>query len=398
MANTVVDILSTHDLVPWVEEGALKFAMRNFSMGSRVLTFNDMKGFNVRKVSLYEKVRGAQPLQEATDIPLTKAVRARLAEISPSEWGDRYTVTDRRIDTDPENILADIIEFLGYSLGLKREQNLVNAALSGFTGGTLGSSSTAYSVDLPIDAQFEFTHHAKRGQLYHVIHPFQARDVLKDLITYSGTAASAALDYRNEAIRGWRVPGFDGLNISVSDVLPRKIVHKLNITAEAGDTFRLEIGTGKVQGVNITADIAINATEATMITNIQNALNGLTGQSGWVASGTDLVDMTITAPIYLDAESELRIATNPDTGETYNDFTSGDVVITERSASARSLLFMRDALVLDIRESIQGHQDVLNHGRTLELAAYEKYGAGVWRADYGMFIESDASSALAVGT
>ena len=394
--TTVVQILSGTDLVPHVEMGAYKFAMRRFTMPGRVLTLTDMRGWNVRKISDYKKVRTAQALDEATDIPTSQVARKRLTEISPLEWGDRYPITDRRMNTDPEAILADTIEFLGYSLGSNKEQLLMAVATEDGPL-TLDGVGSDFSVQMPIKLQHEFRHRfgATDGTqpLWCVIHPFQAQAVMEQLITFSGATAQAALAYRDQAIRGWTVPGFDNMNIAISDWVPRKVLSQVAVTGSSG-TFRLEINTKKEVGVDITADITYSATPATTASNIAAALNALTGQSGWTADGTGgNADIEVQSPIYLDAESELRPAFDL-AGDSYDSGIA--TVVSEKGAVARAPVFQRSALVHDVREPIRGFQELVNQGRTLEISAYETFGVDKWRDDRIMLIETDANSNFVV--
>jgi len=399
--TTVAQILSGVDLVPHVEQGAYQFAMRRFAMAPRVLTLNDMQGWNTRKVSEYKKVRGAQSLDEATDIPSSQVNRKRLAEVVPLEWGDRYPITDRRQETDPEAILRDTISFLGYSLGVNKEQQLMAEATQTSSSILLyDQSSNNFSINYPIDLQQEF-HKKVGGQegaaaLYCVIHPFQAREVLKALIDFTGSQANLA--FRERAISGWTVPGFDNMNISVSEWVPRKVSYKVDFGTATGGTFKLEIGTRKEAGVDITASITFSATPATLVSNIDAALNGLTGQAGWVVSGTDITNITVTAPIFLDAESEFRLATDVN-GDAENHLTGAGakLVVSERTgAIARSPVFQREAIVHDVRHGIRAYQELVNQGRTLEVSAYEVFGVELWRPDRIMQIDTLAESVFAV--
>jgi len=220
---------------------------------------------------------------------------------------------------------------------------------------------------------------------------------MEELVKFSGAQASAALDYRNQAIRGWFVPGFDFMNIAISDWVPRKVTHQLVVDATGG-TFRLEIGTKKVQGVDITADISWNATPATLASNIETALNALDGQSGWSVTGSSNDDLTVVAPVYLDAESELRVAVDLD-GDEYNSLTGNGVLqINERTAVARAPVFQREAIIHDVREPLRAYSELVNQGRTLEISAYETFGVKLWREDRIMQIETLAESNFAVGS
>lgn len=406
------------DLIPHVEMGAIRWTQRMYVMPSRVANFTDMSGWNVRKISEYLKYRRAVELQEDTDIPDTKLARKRKVSVEPEEFGDRYRISDRREDTDLENIVADTIEALGRAIGDRKEQRFFEAALASFRGGTLGSSSTDYSIALPIDAQHEFAHRARRGLIYHVMHPFQAKTVLKDLVQFNGANAGANLDFRNSAISAWKVPGFDGLNIAISDFVPRRVIHNMKVYGTGG-TFRLAVKDGRTIGEDVTAAITVSGTTATMQANIKAALEALTfdGNGTWTLSGASNTAIVVTPPatLYLDAESELRVAIDYDDptldGEksAYDLVTSlsdapedvnGDsigVEVTEKSASAKSLLFFRDALIHDIRKPVRANFELVHQGRTAEYAAYETAAIAGWRGELGMFIETKANSAFASG-
>jgi hypothetical protein len=403
------------DLIPHIEEAAFSVIRRDFAMPQLVQRFTDMTGWNERKVSEYLQSRRAVELAEDTAIPDTKLVRARKNVVSPKEVGDRYRVSDRRADTDLENILSDITEALAYGVGAQLEFDLIKTGLEGFRGGTLGGASTDYSVDLPISAMYEFTQRARKLPLVNVVHPYQVAKVLKDLMNYQ---VGTNLDYRNEAVSNWRVPTVGNVSIVVSDTLPRRIVNKLSVFGTGG-TFRLALNSGQTIGEDVTAAITVSTTVATMVANIKSALEALTfdGNGTWtVAGGANIQDITITPPttLYLDAESELRIAVNysdPTASEhksAYDLVTTvtggpldqdGDMMgvqIYEKSATCKSLFFARGALVLDVRKPIKTHYELVHQGRTAEYSMYTTYGTVAWRPEYGMFIETKATSSLAV--
>jgi hypothetical protein len=395
-------------LTPHVEEAAFKYVMHGYTMAQRVRTLTDMSDWNVRKVSEYLHPRRAKNLSEDTAIPDTILLRARKNQITPVEVGDRYRISDRRIATDLENIVADTAQALGKSIGDRVEADLIAGANSYFAGGSFGSSSTTYAIDLPIAAQFEFSKQAQSGQLWHVIHPFAARDVMTELVKYGSD--TTALDFRNRAIAGWQVPAFGGLNIAVSAFVPRNIVYWLQIDPNAdGGTFRLALGDGTEYQ---TGAITVSVTAATMKSNVKAALEALSiaGNGTWTVAGTtfDKLELTPPATLYLDAQSELRPAVNPaaphvSTGKSaYDLITDGGAEITgrafwiyEKSASCKNLLFFSDAIAFDIRQPVRSFYETVNQGRTAEYSAHMTYGVGAWREELGMFIETKANSAFA---
>lgn len=417
--NGVAAVLgSGNKFIPWIEEGALKYTQRKYVMRSRVLNLSDMTGWNIRKITEYLKYRNAQELAEDTAIPDTILARARKAEVSPKEIGDRYRISDRRASTDLESIISDTISALGSGLGDKVERDLFATALATFGGGTIGDGTADYSLDQPIDGQHEFTKLAQEGLIYHVIHPFQAKKILKDLVVFGGSGAGAPLDFRNAAIRSWTVPGFDNLNIAVSTFVPRRVIHNVDIYGTGG-TFKLAVLDGQSAGVNVTAAITVSGTPATMNSNIKAALEALTftGNGTWTVTSTTLTDIVITPPttLFLDADSELRVAVDYDNPTLIGEKSAFDlitglsgapldvngaslgIVVSEKSATAKSLLFMPDAVVFDARDRVNAFFEVVNQGRTAEYSAYTTYGVARWRQERGMFIHTKANSAFATG-
>lgn len=395
-------------LTPYIEEAAFKYVMHGYVMAQRVRTLTDMSDWNVRKVSEYLHPRRAKDLSEDTAIPDTILLRARKNQISPKEVGDRYRISDRRASTDLENIVSDTAQALGKAIGDRVEADLIAGANSAFVGGSFGSSSTTYNVDLPIAAQFEFSKQAQNGQLWHVIHPFAARDVMTELVKYGSD--TTALDFRNQAIAGWYVPAFGGLNIAISSFIPRNITYWLQINAGAtGGTFRLALGDGTEYQ---TGAITVSTTAATMKSNVKAALEALTiaGNGTWTVNGTtfDKLELVPPATLYLDAQSELRAAVDPanphvpTAKSAYDLISDGSGVLAgkgfqiyEKSASCKNLLFFSDAIVFDVRQPVRSFYETVNQGRTAEYSAHMTYGVGAWREELGMFIETKANSALA---
>lgn len=442
MALTELDLLLRNSdnigfkLIPHIEELALQYVFRKYVMAQRVSVFSDMSGWNVRKISEYLPSRRAQELAEDTAIPDTTLLRARKSVIEPKEIGDRYRVSDRRVTTDLENITADIVTALGKGIGDKVEVDLYDTALSTFRGGTLGTSSVDYSFDLMLSAATLFRARARDGQLFHVIHPFQALPIMQELIDYTGAQTSlpfrdsATTRLQNTNLREFDLPTFGNVNLVIGEFLPRKVIHKLAVYGTGG-TFRLQIGNGSSLTENITAAITVSATPATTVTNIQTALNTVLAAATWydgvgtyVVSGAANDDLTITPPtdLYLNDEDQLRVAVKYDEDANLSggfieanlqksayDLVTGlsnapedadgndlGVALWERSAIAKSLMWQRGALVLDIRKPVTSFFELTMQGRTAEYSGSMVYGAGKWSPEQGMFIVTKANSPLAV--
>lgn len=427
------------ELIPHIEEMALQYVFRRYVMASRVTVFSDMSGWNVRKISEYLPSRRAKELSEDTDIPDTKMLRARKAHIEPKEIGDRYRISNRRATTDLESIVSDTVVALGKGIGDKVEIDLYNTALSTFRGGTLGDGTSDYALPTLLSAATLFRQRIHESQIFHVIHPFQALPVMQQLIDYTGVNAQANLSFRDNAatrlqntnLREFDLPTFGNVNLAIGEFLPRKVIHKLAIYGTGG-TFRLQLGDDSVVGENITAAITITGTVATDIASIETALNNLlasaqtyyTGSGTYDVTGAALNDITITPPsdLFLDDEAQLRIAVKYDEDATLSggfieanlqksayDLITGlsgaptdadgnelGVTLQERSAVAKSLMWTRSAMVLDIRQAIESYFELTKQGRTAEYSGTMVYGAGKWSSERGVFIYTKANHPLSV--
>lgn len=385
--TTVQQILANPSLVPWIEERALAYAKQAFTMQSRVTVMTDLQGWVERKVSQNKRPGNARLLDEGVEIPSSQIARKRLASISPEEWGDRYPVTDRRMETDPEPVLADIVEALGYSMGRKREQKLMAVA----TGSAVPRSLTIsgnYTLDVATQLQVWFEAQAYAGQLYHVIHPYQEQSVKLELLKLTNTGVQ---EFQNQFIRQWRFGGFGGLNISVSGMVPRKVLSRIVFGGSpvAGEVFRLRFGLVD------TADIVVGAAAANTGANILAALNAL-GLGTFTGTFSNYNNMRIQSPVYVDEESQLQPGLNS-SGDPVNNVT-GSFIIQEVSAVARAPFFQPSAFILDVRKPLSIYQEWKPAFRTLDIGGTEVYGVGAWNVDRSAYIETNATSPLAVAT
>ncbi len=410
--------------LPNMQESAIKYVFQRFVMASRVRVATDMAmDWNARNVSEYMPTRRAQELAEDTEIPDTQLLRAALATIEPKEFGDRHRITERRSGTDPENIIADSIEALGYSLGSKVEVDLMEAARSSFRGGTLGSLASDLTIALLNKASVRaYQVRGANSGLFHVLHPYQVEPILEKLLTFTeAQGGAAALDNATSApVQSFQLPVLG--NVAIAPLLPRRVVIQLRIYGTSG-TFRLQVGSGYEVGVNVTAAISASATPATVATNIKNALEALTfdGNGTWTVDGTGgLLDIEITPPstLYLPDPDQLRPAVKYDedvhldggsfdsnfmksaydavgtlTGAPLDkDGNSLGFTIHEVSGVAQGLSFFRDALIYDIRKSPTPFSELTKQGRVLEYSMSTTYAAAGWRPYLGMLINSTASS------
>lgn len=390
--TTVQQILADEALIPWIEQRALDYVRQRFVMASRVLTLGDMTGWNTRKVSENRAPGRASQLDEGVDIPSkNKWLRKRLAEIDPKEWGDVYELTNRRTSTDPEQVLADVVGGLGYSLGREKENAIFDTILDNANSQIVVSAPTSpYTTDLAVQLQtvFEAKAWSDGGQIYHVIHPFQELDVKLELIKLTNAAVP---DFRNQFIRQWSYGGFGNLNIAVSGMTPRKVLHRIVFPGSPvnGETFRLRFG------LIDTANIAVGANAAATVTAIQSALDTV-ASGAYTVTGSAYSNIRAQSLHFLDEESQLVKGLDDD-GDVVDNATGG-FRVEEVSGVARAPFFQSVGVVNDIRQAVGVYTFWFPRARTLEIGATEVYGVGAWKQERLGYIESDATSPTAVAS
>ena len=141
MANeTTYALISS--LLPDVYEAALMYAQESFIMPQLVTAYTDQTGMQDRKVSEYAAGTVATGLGETTDLATQAFTRSLLATLTPAEIGTQFIVTDRRVDSDDVDILADLAQHIGYTIFRQIEEDLVSH-FDSFTGGTVGTGGAA---------------------------------------------------------------------------------------------------------------------------------------------------------------------------------------------------------------------------------------------------------------
>lgn len=424
-------IANDRELLPHIESTAIKLMRRNYVLPGRVLTLNDMNGWNIRKVSEYVQTRRAVELAESTAIPATEIMRARLNSIEPKEVGDAYEVSERRINTDYAGIVVEIASALARSVGERIEVDLFATLNDAFVNNNINNTGSDFSTEMLVAAEMMMQPHFDGATaMYHVAHPYQTLPILKNLVRITDSESGTAAMNNLARMSARTIPLLPGMSVVTGALHPRNVILQLNVQGDGG-TFRLQVGDGYVEGENITAAIDYDATTATMVSDIQTALNALdmsgfySGAGTWTVTGSDETDLTITPPsdLFLDDFSQLRIAnkydsdavinhyfdvitqksaydlvTTPDTGVTDMNGVEVGVVLKERSATARVYSYFEDAIVRDVRKPITPFSDLEIHdGRTNRYALSTTYGTGSWRPYRGMYTITDANSPRAVG-
>jgi hypothetical protein len=141
MANeTTYALINT--LLPDVYEAALMYAQESFIMPQLVTVYTDQTGMQARIFSEYASGTVATGLGETDNLDAqTQAfTRSQLASLTPGEIGTQFVVTDRRVNSDDVDVLADLAQHIGYTIFQQIEADLLGH-FANFTGGSIGTAS-----------------------------------------------------------------------------------------------------------------------------------------------------------------------------------------------------------------------------------------------------------------
>lgn len=172
---------------------------------SMVTSFSDRTGDEVRTNPEY--VRGtAATVAETDDYTASQEfTKGTAASLTPSEAIAQVEITDRRLESDPDNVQADASRELGAALAEKIDKDLT-ATFASFTGGggTIGSSSSTITWGAFFAARARLANGGTSGRsipgpYVAVLHEFHWLELAKSASVAGATtnAAAALLDEVN---------------------------------------------------------------------------------------------------------------------------------------------------------------------------------------------------------
>lgn len=212
MANeTIVSQIS--QFVDNVHEGALYVAQQRFVM-NRLVKQARGKGMAARDVTQYVEGTVDTDLGELEDLTPSLFERRLLAQIRPKEIGKQYLVTDRRVDTDTEDVMADAALELGYEIGKQVEVDLL-AQFSKFTGGSVGAAGSALTWTNIYEARTRLAAASVPPPYNVVLHEWQWFDLAIVTNVAAGTVAHS-MNIRNDIQSNYYLGSQGDLNFYVS--------------------------------------------------------------------------------------------------------------------------------------------------------------------------------------
>lgn len=157
-----------------------RFIAREMNIMSNLVRNFSATGWMDRKLSKYPEIV-AQEVAEGTDFAAPTTFDKTLeATLSPFEIMSQVILTDRRIDTDPQNARQDASTELGNSLATKMDKDLVGVFTSFTTDKGPGAGQTATIAKFAA-ALSVLRNTPTPNPIYIVIHPYCWYDIWTEL-------------------------------------------------------------------------------------------------------------------------------------------------------------------------------------------------------------------------
>jgi len=384
MANETTLALITTLLDP-IREGALMYAQNTFVAPRLVKTFTDRQGFQSRINSIYRETTVTDNLAESADLSTIEFDREALASLTPKEVGKQFVITDRRVETDIENVLGDAAIDIGYTVGKKVEVDTL-AEFANLSGGRVGADGTDASMDNIYEARSVLEANAVPGPYVVVLHSYQWLPIFK---AFANLGNAAPLDIRNEAQRNYFITNVADMTFVVSPLVPYGSTTNEVQTATVGGTPTGGTFTLGYRGA-VTAAIAYNAAAAT----VQAALEALRtiGTGNVTVSGSAGGPYTIT---FVGALAGVNAVLIKRVNNSLTGGTTPDVTIAQTTAGvgyATGAIFNRDAIALDLRRPMRLEPQRDASFRRSEINTTMVYAVGQWRTEWGIQIRTKATA------
>lgn len=209
--------------VPAIWEAALMYIKYNFTMSGLLKTFSNMQGFTPRYTTQYTEGTVTSNLGELQDLTPQLITRNLLAALQPAEHGTQYVLTDRRVESDTEDILADAAEKIGYEMGKKLEVDLLTD-FGNLTGGYVGSAGSSLTWQNIYEGRTRLAAAGVPAPYNVVLHEYQWHDLATaaNIVSIASTSAGAAapLTVRNDIQGRYYVASMGDMNFFTSGLVP----------------------------------------------------------------------------------------------------------------------------------------------------------------------------------
>lgn len=217
--NTYTDITS---LLTDIWEGAMIVADDTNLMAALVRNF-DGRGMQPRKSSIYGTVTFSDVAETDDLVPQTFG-RSLKSTLTPGEKAADYFLSDQRIESDDQDIVADASSELGRGLAKKIEIDILGN-FDNLTGGTIGAAGTVLHWGHILAAQTRLKA-ANAPMPYNcVLHPYQWHNLGETMTINQGAKQNAPDDLLSSIVNNFWVTSVYGIRFFITS----------NISVDASD-------------------------------------------------------------------------------------------------------------------------------------------------------------------
>jgi hypothetical protein len=238
-----------------IYEDAL-FVAREMNMMTNLVTNYSATGWMTRTISTYPTFTAASVSEGVDYANPTTFDKSTLATLTPGEIITQAIITDRRMDTDPQDARRDVATEMGNAIATKIDKD-VASSFSSFTtdvGPGAGTTNTLAKFAVGVSV---LRNSLAPQPLYVVIHPYQWHDIFVEL----GQPASQKVllgDVANRALQDFYVGNWLNLQWFVSTNVPTSTT---NATGAIFNSQSIAFDTRKAPTLEPERDASLRAWE-----------------------------------------------------------------------------------------------------------------------------------------
>ena len=190
------------------------FSLREQTLGVRLVrTFTDGRGDQTRTLTSYPTVTPVEVAETEDFAAPTRFDKSLLATLTPIEEMAQIILTDRRIETDPQNAAMDASTELGAGLANSVDSNILGN-FNSLTGGTVGATGSTMTWGYFFAAASIMRKNKVPRPWYAVLHPYHYHYMAESAAT--GATVTNAPQFQDEVMRQFYVGTIAGVDIFIS--------------------------------------------------------------------------------------------------------------------------------------------------------------------------------------
>lgn len=194
------------------------FGVREGQLATRLVrTYSNGMGDQTRTLSEYSQVSFATVAETEDFSAPTTFDKTALSTLTPGEVAAQIYLTDRRIETDPQNAQQDASRELAFAAADKIDTDIFSN-FSSLTGGTVGASGSTASWGYLYAAASILRANKVPGPYVAVLHPYHWHQMAEAAAVVS--TVTNAPQFQDEIMRQWYVGSAIGMDIFFSANVP----------------------------------------------------------------------------------------------------------------------------------------------------------------------------------